>query len=117
MAAVARAKQEKEAKQAAAQTAAEELPENHCKEPDVARLMITQFNQFKPMKNLDEQVIGPEHVTTVKFDLAHTDMVRHGTFLTTGGLELTGAFEMRKNIAGNRSWCGNRIDIDRKPAH
>jgi hypothetical protein len=85
----------------AAQIAAENSTDNHCRDQEFARLMIQEFNRFRMMKRVEQEVIDIEHVTTTKLDAEHSDVICHGTFVTTDGLHLTGSLEMRKNIAGD----------------
>lgn len=105
--AAARAKKQAEQREharqveVAAQLAAESSPDNYCHEPKLAKVMIEEFNRFKPMKTMDEQVVDIEHVTTRKFDAGQSDVICHGTFVTTNGRNLVGTFEMKKNIAGD----------------
>ena len=55
------------------------------------------------MKRVEQEVIDIEHVTSTKFNSEHFDIICHGTFMTTGGLNLTGD----PGIKEEHSWRSN----------
>ena len=100
-----------------AQTVAENSPENHCKEQEFAKAVLTNFNKFKVLNRLDKQVIDIEHLTTDKYDVKTTAMVCHGTFLFNDGAEVAGDFEIRKNVAGDLIYLWSPDALDGGRAH
>lgn len=86
---------------AAAQLAQENSPDNHCKKPEFARVVIDEFNKFRALRRLGEEIIDIEHMTTLQFDAEKKVISCHGVFVVTNGAKLAGTFEMRRNIAGD----------------
>ena len=93
-----RAEQEKaRAVQAAAnqQAMAENSPNNLCRDPAVARQLITDFNRLTTW----QQAVDIEHLTTNVGGTA--DRSCHGVFVLTNGQRLEGNVTYRKNVAGD----------------
>jgi hypothetical protein len=80
--------------------AAENSPANHCKDPEVARVLLTQWTDFDTAKEAGQKAIDIEHLTTVAFS-ADTGFSCHGVFVTNRGLRLIGTMVMKKNVAGD----------------
>jgi hypothetical protein len=80
--------------------AAENSPANHCKDPEVARLLLTQWTDFDSAKEAGQKAIDIEHLTTVAFS-PDTGFSCHGVFVTNRGLRLLGTMVMKKNVAGD----------------
>jgi hypothetical protein len=97
---------EDEAARVAAQKAAEESPDNICRTPDMARLLMSGFNDLPTMKARDIEAVDIEHLTTVQYDTAHSKMVCHGRFVLNRGISLTGSMTYKPNVAGDMiySW-------------
>ena len=100
-----------------AQAIAEESAENHCKSQDTARVVIENFNRFKQMQRLDQTVLDITHITTDRNDTKTGSLVCHGTFLMSGGQEIPGSFEIRRNVAGNLIYLWSPDSADGGQAH
>jgi hypothetical protein len=80
---------------------AEFSPDNHCKTPDTARLLLEQWSDFYGMKQEDLTAVDIEHLTTTEFDPADLTMTCHGIFVTNRGIKLAGSLQIKKNVAGD----------------
>lgn len=80
--------------------AAENSPTNHCKDPEVARVLLSQWTDFDTAKEAGQKAIDIEHLTTVAFS-PDTGFSCHGVFVTNRGLRLLGTMVMKKNVAGD----------------
>jgi hypothetical protein len=80
--------------------AAENSPANHCKDPEVARVLLSQWTDFDTAKEAGQKAIDIEHLTTVAFS-PDTGFSCHGVFVTNRGLRLLGTMVMKKNVAGD----------------
>lgn len=94
---------------AVAQQAAENAPDNHCREPEVARAIIVQMNSFTGMKFTGVKTIDLEHVTTIRFDGPEV-MTCHFVMVSNVGARVPGVFSERPNVAGDTlaSWAADR---------
>jgi hypothetical protein len=81
--------------------ATETSPDNHCKVPDVARVLLEQWSSFDVFKEANVSAIDIEHLTTTAFDPVSVTMICHGIFVTNRGLKLVGSIQIRKNVAGD----------------
>jgi hypothetical protein len=100
-AAIKVAKAKEEARQAA-QKAAEESPDNICRNQAMGKMEIDQMNALQLSHHTGRQVIDIEHVTTIEAPSnAAETMVCHGTFLFSSGVREPGTVTFRKNLAGD----------------
>lgn len=83
------------------QMAAESSPDNRCKDPDVARMIMAEFGRFKGLAEEDVQAVDIEHLTTIDFDAQSSVMSCHGVFVLNDGRKLIGTFTVRRNVAGD----------------
>lgn len=104
-AAAAQARAQAQAEQAQAQAVqdgvrrqqmAETSPNNSCKDPDVARQLLKDFNSLSEGR---VEAVDIEHLTTNVGLTA--DRSCHGVFVLTNGLRLEGNLSYRKNVAGD----------------
>jgi len=75
---------------------AETSPNNSCKDPDVARQLIMDFNNLSKGR---VEAVDIEHLTTNVGVTA--DRSCHGVFVLTNGLRLEGNLSYRQNVAGD----------------
>ena len=94
-----------------AEVAAERSADNHCRVPDIARALMTEWNDFDQFKELNIRVVDIEHLTTKKFDPETGEMACHGLFKTTRGMDLLGTLSTRKNVAGDPIFSWNRDEV------
>ncbi|WP_158924517.1 hypothetical protein [Acidisphaera sp. S103] len=89
---------------AAAQLAAETSPDNFCREPDTARILINQYNGLD--WELPRKVVDIEHLVTIKKDAGSGILVCHGVWVHTDGEKIEGTMTMHPNVAGDMivSW-------------
>jgi hypothetical protein len=80
--------------------AAEESPENLCKEPATAGQVINYYNSLVRAGNAAFTAVDIEHLITEQFDLDTKTMSCHGTFVLTNGNRRTGSVLARPNVAG-----------------
>lgn len=85
----------------AALIALEDAPDNYCKTPDVARLLMQEWSDFDIFKNQNIRAVDIAHLTTVAFNQANGTMTCHGVFEATSGLSIIGSLQVRKNVAGD----------------
>ena len=81
--------------------ALEQAPDNRCRVPDVARMMMDQWNDFDTMKNNGVKVVDIEHLITVLYDSESAVLACHGVFVTNKGFNVAGTLSMKKNVAGD----------------
>lgn len=103
------------AAQAAAdrQAAAENSPNNLCREPAVAHKLIDDFNSLTTW----QQAVDIEHLTTNVGGT--TDLSCHGVFVLTNGQRLEGNLSYRRNVAGDtiHAWQdGGAASLPPRPA-
>ncbi len=77
------------------QAMAENSPNNHCRDPEVARQLIVDFNSLSTRL----QAVDIEHLTTNVGTVA--DVSCHGVFVLTNGGRLEGNLNYSKNVAGD----------------
>jgi hypothetical protein len=81
--------------------AAEESPENLCKEPSTAGQVINYYNSLVKAGNAGFSAIDIEHLITEQFDPDARTMSCHGTFVLTNGNRRMGSIVARTNVAGS----------------
>lgn len=86
---------------AAAQLAAENSPDNHCKDHKIAGELLQTFNAFQSVQDSNLQAVDIEHLTTVKFDKDDHVYVCHGAFVLMNGVHKIGTLSTKLNVAGN----------------
>jgi hypothetical protein len=96
---------------AATQFAAENSPDNHCKDRAVAGELLQNFNGLLAVRDQNIQAVDIDHLTTVDFDKVQHIYVCQGAFLMTNGVQQTGTISTRLNIAGNviAQWHADRF--------
>ncbi len=87
---------------------AESAPDNHCREPDLARSVIGAWNGLDAMKAAGVKAIDIEHLTTVSFDAQNRAVACHGVFVTNRGWKIIGTATVRKNVAGDPMFVWER---------
>jgi hypothetical protein len=85
---------------AAAQAAAEASPDNVCRKPEMAGLLIDQYNAMDWQDLYPRRVVDIEHLVTIKNDPDNSQIVCHGVWVHTNGVRLEGTMTMRPNVAG-----------------
>jgi hypothetical protein len=85
---------------AAAQLAAENSPDNLCKDHKVAGELLQTFNGFQSVQDSNLQAVDIEHLTTVKFDKDQHVYVCHGAFVLMNGVHRIGTISTKLNVAG-----------------
>ncbi len=80
--------------------AAEESPDNHCKEQLIAGRVIDQYNSLVRAGNAAFTAVDIEHLITEQFDAKAGTMSCHGTFVLTNGNRRAGSIVTRPNVAG-----------------
>jgi hypothetical protein len=88
---------------AAAQLAAENSPDNHCKEQKIAGELMLNFNNIQTVQDYNIQSVDIEHLTTIKFEVVQGKNVYvcHGVFVLMNGRHVPGTLATRINVAGN----------------
>jgi predicted rRNA methylase YqxC with S4 and FtsJ domains len=86
---------------AAAQLAAENSAENHCRDRKIAGELLQTFNAYQAVQDMNLQAVDIEHLTTIKFDKEQHVYVCHGAFVLMNGIHRTGILSTRLNVAGN----------------
>jgi DNA polymerase-3 subunit gamma/tau len=86
---------------AAAQLAAEDSPDNHCHDQKTAGQVLDYFNGLQGAADFNTRAVDIDHLTTLKFDTAHSVMSCHGAFILQDGRRMTGTLSTRLNVAGN----------------
>jgi multidrug efflux pump subunit AcrA (membrane-fusion protein) len=101
-AAVAKLQRENEDR-ASAQLAAENSPDNHCKQPKIAGELMVNFNNIQLVQDYNVQSVDIEHLTTIRFDIIQGQniYVCHGVFVLMNGRHVPGTLATRINVAGN----------------
>jgi hypothetical protein len=110
-AAQARAAEEKRASDRARavlayKLAAENSPDNICREASTAGVLIKSYNGLDWEGWSKRQVIDIEHLVTLRNESQKQFLVCHGTWVHTNGARLEGTMTMRLNVAGDTivSW-------------
>lgn len=94
---------------AAAETAAETSPDNVCRKPAVAGLLISNYNGL-PWPELpggmERRVVDIKHLVTITNDPSAQILVCHGVWVHTNGMQIEGTMTMKPNVAGDMivSW-------------
>ncbi len=85
---------------------AETAPDNQCRKPDTARVLLKTFSDFDNFKESNIKAIDIEHLTTRAYANATGALSCHGIFVTNRGLRLIGTLSIKTNIAGDpiASW-------------
>lgn len=106
----AQAAQEAERRQAE-QVAAEQSPDNHCRNPKFAAGLMESINEFDTFKSNRMKSVDIERLTTIKWDASTGTVICHGTFIFTNGRSLTGSLQIRPNVAGEmiKQWYPDRV--------
>jgi hypothetical protein len=81
--------------------AAEESPENYCKEPSTAGAVINYYNSLVRAGDAAFSAVDIEHLITEQFDKKAGTMSCHGTFVLTNGSRRDGSIIARPNVAGS----------------
>jgi len=80
--------------------AAEESPDNYCKEPSTAGEVIRYYNSLVRAGDAAFTAVDIEHLITEQFDAKAKTMSCHGTFVLTNGSRRDGSIIARPNVAG-----------------
>jgi hypothetical protein len=80
--------------------AAEESPDNYCKEPSTAGTVINYYNSLVRAGDAAFSAVDIEHLITEQFDKKARTMSCHGTFVLTNGNRRDGSIITRPNVAG-----------------
>ena len=80
--------------------AAEESPDNYCKEPSTAGAVINYYNSLVRAGDAAFSAVDIEHLITEQFDKKARTMSCHGTFVLTNGNRRDGSIITRPNVAG-----------------
>jgi hypothetical protein len=83
------------------QVAAENAPDNMCRQPKVARAVMDGWNGLDAFRAADVRVIDIEHFTTVSWHAADQSFTCHGVFLTNKGWRVVGTTVIKRNVAGD----------------
>jgi hypothetical protein len=89
-----------EENRAAAQLAAENSPDNHCRDRKIAGSLIDNFNGLQAVSDYNARAVDIDHLTTVRFDAEHQAMSCHGSFILQSGVGISGTIMTRLNVAG-----------------
>jgi multidrug efflux pump subunit AcrA (membrane-fusion protein) len=87
---------------------AENAPDNHCRDPQLAKAVIDGWNGLDAMKASDTRTIDIEHVTTVAFRPETMSFACHGVFVTSKGWKIAGTVTVKKNIANESMFVWER---------
>ncbi len=88
--------------------AAENAPDNMCRQPKVARAVMDGWNGLDAFHASDVRVIDIEHFTTVSWHAADQSFACHGVFLTNKGWRVVGTAVMKRNVAGEPMFVWQR---------
>ena len=80
--------------------AAEQSPNNYCKEQSIASDVINHYNSLVAAGNSAFSAVDIEHLITEQFDKQARTSSCHGTFVLTNGSRRTGSIVARLNVAG-----------------
>jgi hypothetical protein len=85
----------------AAQKAAEEAPDNLCRDPAIARMEMDDLN-LNHVANYGLRIIDVKHITTVvaPSNISET-LVCYGVVELSDGANISGTITFRKNAAGD----------------
>ena len=85
--------------------AAENSPDNHCKDPDTARAILQAWNDMDAFKDINLRAVDIEHLTTTSWGTDNR-ISCHGLFITNRGMKSLGTLTIKKNVAGDpiSSW-------------
>lgn len=89
-----------EENRASAQLAAENSPDNHCRDQKIAGTLIDDFNGLQAAADFNTRAVDIDHLSTVRFDADHHVMSCHGSFVLQNGAGITGTINTRLNVAG-----------------
>ena len=87
---------------------AENAPDNHCREPELARRVINAWNGLDAMRNAGIKAVDIEHLSTVSFDAQARAVACHGVFVTSQGLKIIGTATVKTNVAGDPMFVWER---------
>ena len=87
---------------------AEQAPDNHCRQPELARGVMGAWDGLEAMKAEGVRVIDIEHLTTLSFDAANGAAECHGVFVTSKGWRIAGTATVKKNVAGDPMFVWER---------
>jgi len=94
----------------------ESAPDNACRDPKLARVVLEGWSNLDAMKGEDIRAIDIEHLTTVYFHPDSMTFSCHGVFVTSKGFRIAGTVELRKNVAGDPLFMWSRdADQDLSP--
>jgi hypothetical protein len=85
---------------AAAELAAENSPDNHCREQKIAGNLIDYFNGLQAASDFNARAVDIDHLSTVRFDADHQAISCHGSFILQNGNGISGTMNTRLNVAG-----------------
>jgi hypothetical protein len=93
----ARHEAEQARREAEVRVVAENSPDNVCRHPELARILIEHYKTFNwPVYDM-RTAIDVEHIVT----MSDNPLRCHGTWLLTDGRRFEGTFTMRRNAAGD----------------
>jgi hypothetical protein len=87
---------------------AESSPENHCRDPHLAKAVMDGWNGLDAMKQAGVRTIDIEHFTTISFQAESMSFSCHGVFVTNKGWKIAGTVSVRKNIANEAMFVWER---------
>jgi len=86
----------------------EKAPDNACRDPKLARLVLEGWSNLDAMKGESIRAIDIEHLTTVYFHPESMTFSCHGVFVTSRGFRIAGTVELRKKVAGDPLFIWSR---------
>lgn len=89
-----------EENRASAQLAAENSPENYCRDRKTAGDLMDYFNGLQAAADFSTRAVDIDHLTTIRFDTEHQAISCHGSFVLQNGSEVVGTMSTRLNVAG-----------------
>jgi hypothetical protein len=63
--------------------------------------LLDYFNGLQAAGDVNSRAVDIDHLTTLKFDSAHSVLSCHGYFVLMDGRHATGTLSTRLNVAGN----------------
>ena len=88
--------------------AAENAPDNMCRQPKVARAVMDGWNGLDAFHDAGVKVIDIEHFTTVGWHAGDQGFACHGVFVTNKGWRVVGTTVMKRNVAGDPMFVWQR---------
>ena len=94
------ARQVREDAARAAVLASETSPDNHCRDPEFAGLLIDEANSMRAKNDVLIKVIDIEHLVTNAWQADQEGFRCHGVFVLENGWRVSASISGRKNVAG-----------------